>query len=296
MYLPRICAASRRAAAGLLYSAVFHAALILALGLWLLPGESSYHGPALSATLQPADEPQPLERAVVLPAPQSVPSLLASSALGGHDLPAAHVPITVPVLVMMEEPAGGWFGPVEDAELGPSDQLGEGGADPGASSAEFLGTRLEGTSFVFIVDMSGSMRGQRFVRAKNELRRAIASLHTDQSYYVIFFSDNALPMPAPGLVSPTPENLRLLEKWLRRVDCGGDTNPLAALELAIDLAPHAIYMLSDGEFDPRIPKLIARRQPTRPIPIHTIGFVSREGEPMLRELAVDSGGSYRFVP
>ncbi len=296
MRLPICRAAWRRVAAGLLYSTVFHAALMVALGLWLVPELRPEGGPLLRASFRPMRDslaPERVAAAYVVQTPSALPAATANLVLGSASLPMA---VAVPDVADIQEPSGGWFGPIDDAELGQPYQVGGGGSGESDGSADFLGVRLEGTSFVFVVDRSGSMRGQRFVRAKNELRRTIASLHSDQSYYVIFFSDGPLPMPARDLVSPTPENLRLLEKWLRRVDCGGDTNPLAALELAIALRPHAIYMLSDGEFDPRIPKAIAARQGSQPVPIHTIGFVSREGEPMLRELAADSGGSYRFVP
>lgn len=286
----------RRVAAGVVYSTVFHAALVVALGLWLVPEPSSEGAPLLRASWQPPRDTRVAELVAtthLVQAPSSLPSATASMVLGSASL---RMQVAVPDVADLQEPAGHWFGPIDDAELGEPYQVGGGGSGEADGSTDFLGVRLEGTSFVFVVDSSGSMRGQRFLRAKNELRRTIASLRSDQSYFVIFFSDGPLPMPASDLVSPTPENLRLLEKWLRRVDCGGDTNPQAALELAIALRPHAIYMLSDGEFDPRIPKLIAARQGSQPVPIHTIGFVSREGEPMLRELAADSGGTYRFVP
>lgn len=290
-----ISPAWRGTAAGLLSSTVFHAAVVLVLGLWLVPAMGPGGVPLLSASFQPAAELAVPERVVMplaIPPVVAQPSVAAPLGLGSPSL-AMH--LSVAEVAHIHEPTGGWFGPIDDAELGQTYQSAPADAE-GDGSADFLGVRLQGESFVFIVDMSGSMRGQRFIRAKNELRRTIASLHSDQRYYIIFFSDRALPMPADGLVSPTPENLRLLEKWLRRVDCGGDTHPLAALEMALALRPDAIYMLSDGEFDPRIPKLIASRQGGQPVPIHTIGFVSREGEPMLRALAADSGGSYRFVP
>jgi hypothetical protein len=270
--------------------------MMLALGLWLMPGLTPGRGPLLCATFQPAYEAPAPERIVMPPIIQTdsaVPPVAAGATLGSTSLDWK---VAIDVAADIQETRGGWFGPLEDAELAQPYLLASADAAADEAEAQFLGARLEGESFVFIVDMSGSMRGQRFVRAKNELLRAIASLHSDQRYYVIFFSDGPLPMPAHELVESTPENLRLLQKWLRRVDCGGETNPLAALEMAIALRPDAIYMLSDGEFDPRIPKLIAGRQGRPPIPIHTIGFVGRDGEPMLRELAADSGGSYRFVP
>lgn len=170
------------------------------------------------------------------------------------------------------------------------------GADkPLRKSASFYGIDAEGNDFVFVVDMSGSMSGTRFRRAKSELQRSIAALAPTQRYFIIFFSDDAYPMPAKDLIEANEENLLATRRWLKQAACHGGTHPLPALLDAISFGPDAIFLLSDGKFDPATAPQVDAAEPARPIPIHTIGFASREGEPMLRAISEASGGAYRYV-
>ena len=166
---------------------------------------------------------------------------------------------------------------------------------PLGNSANFYGIEADGANFVFVVDMSGSMNGSRFRRAKSEVWRSIEALASTQRYFVIFFSDHAWPMPAREMIEATPENLSDTRRWLKQAACQGGTNPLPALLDAIDLDPDAIFLLSDGKFDLETALEVTDAETSPPIPIHTIGFASREGEPMLRAISKATGGTYRFV-
>lgn len=162
-------------------------------------------------------------------------------------------------------------------------------------SANFYGIEANGNDFVFVVDLSGSMHGARFRRARGEVSRSIESLEAPQRYFVIFFSDQEWPMPARDLLEATEENLKATRRWVKLAQCQGGTNPLPALLHALDLRPDAIFLLSDGRFDPGAALDIQQAQLSPPIPIHTIGFASRAGEPMLRAISESCGGTYRFV-
>jgi hypothetical protein len=63
------------------------------------------------------------------------------------------------------------------------------------------------------------------------------------------------------------------------------------------LQPDTIYFLSDGLFDAgtiaEVRRLNRRRQGG--IPIHAIAFVNRENLGLMRAIARDSGGEFRFV-
>jgi len=74
---------------------------------------------------------------------------------------------------------------------------GQGGGGPGGPGIGFFGSQAAGNSFVYVVDMSGSMQGGRFDRAISELIRSIGQLKTGQKFYVVFFNDQPLPLYAP---------------------------------------------------------------------------------------------------
>ncbi len=148
---------------------------------------------------------------------------------------------------------------------------------------------------MFVVDISGSMKGRRFFRARSELERSIETLRADQQFFVIFFSGDALPMPSEQLLPATPSNVSQAIRWIKYVECGGGTNPLPGLIQAMALSPDAIFLLTDGKFDPQTVWEVSQAQPARPIPIYTIGFASRSAEKLLKAIAQETGGVYRFV-
>ena len=61
------------------------------------------------------------------------------------------------------------------------------------------------------------------------------------------------------------------------------------------IKPDAIYFMTDGEFDQSIADIIIRRNKERPMPVHCITFVSREGESVMRRIARETGGTYTHI-
>ena len=165
--------------------------------------------------------------------------------------------------------------------------------------AGFFGAQTRGNSFVFVVDNSGSMNGERFRRAVAELIKAINGLDKDQKFYILFYNSVAVPMPFPRyrkLVSATDSNKRKAITWINRIGVTGGTMPQQAVVLGLNLKPQVMFFLTDGmmprgirttfqEFNKRSIKTI----------VHTIAFQSRVGEPILQGIAVDNKGRYRYV-
>jgi len=185
----------------------------------------------------------------------------------------------------------------DDAD--PSD--GEAAEEPirGKGYATFCGLEAKGYRFVFIVDSSGSMQGQRFSAACQELMTSIADLDEHQSFYVIFFNATEYPQAYPHVdneMSPAGvASLERLTAWMRGVVPNGWTNPDGAIRRGLDLKPDAIFLLTDGEFNQGGALSVIRRHKFRAA-IHTVAFASAEGAPMLQEIAARTGGSFRFVP
>jgi hypothetical protein len=183
----------------------------------------------------------------------------------------------------------------------------------GQGSAEFFGVKAGGRRFVFIVDSSNSMRGQKFAEAKEELMYAVRRLDKTQSFYVIFFDQDALRMfttdkqtPEDRPVPATGANIQKLQRWLPTVENERRTDPYDAVKFAVEMRPDAIFILSDGQFTDggRTVRYLADnnlvddpvdgRRPR--VVVHTIGFYSKEGEATLKAIAEAYKGTYRFVP
>jgi von Willebrand factor type A domain len=169
----------------------------------------------------------------------------------------------------------------------------------GKAATNFFGVNGYGQTFVYVVDCSGSMsEGHKFERAVYELLQSIEQLKSDQRYFVIFYNHQSFPLDAPGLVGATAAQFAKTREWVTHARPQGGTVPQPALLAALAMKPDAIFFLSDGLFDPstgRILRLRNRGKGTR-IPIHTIAFVNRENERLMKTIANDSGGDYRYVP
>ncbi len=184
---------------------------------------------------------------------------------------------------------------------------GEGGIGRGGAGGDliepevgigFFGTRGSGRSVVFVVDMSGSMEGARFIRAQQELIKSIHKLHVTQKFYVIFFNTHAVPLffprPPRELVTATPAMKRSATRWIVERRPGLGTEPEEALVRALALKPDVIYFLTDGEFPERC-RQVVKEGNTFGTTIHTIAFQSREGIPLLEAIAQDNKGFFTLV-
>ncbi len=172
------------------------------------------------------------------------------------------------------------------------------GEGTGGGGVGFFGTKGQGNSFVFIVDRSGSMRGDRLSLAKVELSKALGQLQPHQQFYVIFYSANTYRMLgalAPdGLVPATVARREAVRAWVDGLSVDGGTEPSEAMQIALEMQPDVIFFLTDGEI-PEGTRDIARQHNYHGTVIHTTGLISKQGEPILQAIAEQSGGTYRHV-
>ncbi len=131
--------------------------------------------------------------------------------------------------------------------------------------------------------------------------RSVNQLNSRQSFFVIFFDNNHYPMFTPkkpaetSMLPAAKTNIARLQKWVDGFQGGGSTDPLDSLLFALKLRADAIFLLTDGGFEPQIVQTVTQ-QNRRKTPINTIGFIHRAGEPLLKEIAKKNHGRYRFVP
>lgn len=220
------------------------------------------------------------------------------SALATIDAPLANIAGERPVnpgALVADKSSG--FGNGVGAGMG--NGVGDGVGD---GQGAYFGMKADRKSFVFVVDASSSMNRpypgftkSRFGRVKLELLKTISQMSPEQKFFVIFFSEEAYPMPARNLVSASPENQQVYMRWVAEAKALGNTRPETAIIAALKLKPETIYFLTDGNFDYKTVKAAKRNNPTK-IPIHTIGFGDNTGEDRMKEIAQESGGMYRFIP
>ena len=161
----------------------------------------------------------------------------------------------------------------------------------------FFGTASRGNKFVFIIDKSGSMGGDRLAAAKEELCRTLNGLKATNKFMVYFFSDNAESMPARTMLSGTPENIRWAVKWVRTRSVQGGTDPRQALHWCFKLRPDTVWLLTDGQFSDEggVLDTIATGNRQLKARINTVAFHVKDGADILQRIARENDGKYRFV-
>jgi len=185
--------------------------------------------------------------------------------------------------------------------------LSSSGSGNGIGGGGFFGHNPKAKKIVYVVDSSKSMNfphdsvgKTRLGRVKLELANAILAMDEKQEFFVIFFSDFAIPMPARQLQFATPRSKKKYLSWVAKVPGVGTTEPLQALLLALRLQPDTIYFLTDGQFNPTIVrtfnKAVEKTSQRQKIVVNGICLGNSEGEPVIRELTENNSGSYTFIP
>ncbi len=169
--------------------------------------------------------------------------------------------------------------------------------------ARFFGIEARGSRFAYVIDVSGSMEGERMVAMKTALIASIENLTDESRFAVILYSDRAAALTGDGWVRSGDASRSTSRQRIGAITAGGGTNPAPAFDLAQTLKPppDAIYFMTDGEFTPDAEALLLStvtqliRASDAPIPIHGITFVSRGAEKLMRRLATMSRGTYTHV-
>ncbi|MCA9080844.1 MAG: VWA domain-containing protein [Planctomycetaceae bacterium] len=294
----------------LLGSLMVHGMLLGVMGLVVLPGATPPHPVLIVSGV--ADERIP-KVDLTVDVPEMPDDAQLGAAAQSHTLPIGSMRSDLTEVVPQSNgdlqpvatasvPASDWNQVVGAAQPFNGDAVeGTSGLGTGAGSSQFFGLPPIGDKTVFVVDASRSMHHPhpgpartRFKRVKLELVRTIGQMQPEQQFFLIFFNDQAVPMPASQMVSATPGARQMYLNWMVGVDADGKTNPVQALLIAMQLKPDTIYLLTDGDIPYKVAQVV-REANVHHTSIHTIGFGDDAGEQVLREIAEQSGGTYRYI-
>jgi hypothetical protein len=146
-----------------------------------------------------------------------------------------------------------------------------------------------------------------------QLRTSVDKLQPIQSFNVIFFREQTfIAVDKSGLLMGTPDNKRKAFQFLDQMFTRSSSNPIPALDLAFNLKPDLVYLLTDGDFEGLAGEVTneqviryCREKTSQGKPkINTLAFIPKDtaGEPLNREfvkalqtIARDSGGVFKHV-
>lgn len=167
-----------------------------------------------------------------------------------------------------------------------------------SSASDFFGLSLSGGSFVYVIDRSGSMKGDKLERVKRELRNSIQRLPVTSTFFVYFFSTRYKAIDTTEQLIPAEyTNKQNYTARINNITASGGTKPEQALSRAIQLQPDVILFLSDGHFAPTVVDDVRQEiQSTgKDIVVHTFGFGSDADEETLKMMATQHRGRYVYV-
>ncbi len=154
---------------------------------------------------------------------------------------------------------------------------------------------------MFVLDSSRSMTGERWDYACRELMDSVSRLEPTQKFFVICFDDKTTCMfntPAARITyqENTSEIRARLKRWLALRKLGPGTFPAQAMNLALQMHPDAIFMLSDGELRDETINVLRTingfSTERRQVPIHTVHLMSMDGRESLQIIASENAGTF----
>lgn len=294
-------------------SMLFHAALLLAVGLWIgrLPeGAAEETGRSAGIVLKKVsaegvkyegESDQPIPHADAADATQNALDSLPEATA------AAEIQASLPQLPTIGAGALAERNGAKATDLatGGGARSGRpGGGGGGEATVAVFGVKGSGHKFVYAFDRSISMDGAPLRAAKEQLLYSLASLDTIHQFQILFFNHKLSVFDLTGgqnrIAFADEKNLRNARAYVEGVSADGGTDREAALLKALAYSPDVIFFLTDAD-DPmsvgEVQKVIqrARRAGTA---ISVIEF-GRGSDPkrnnFLVQIARETGGQYGYV-
>ena len=171
-------------------------------------------------------------------------------------------------------------------------QIGE----DGVQAQDFFGIPLgDGKRVVYVVDRGSSMTDS-IMYVKAELSLAISSLQPSRRFQIVFYSSgSSIQMPGTGLVPASIQNKEVARRFIGAIAPVGLADPSDALRKAFLMRPDTVYLLTGGEVQRAIIKLVDRLNPNREVRVNTICLTYGSGQAVLQTIALRNFGAYKFV-
>ena len=136
-------------------------------------------------------------------------------------------------------------------------------------------------------------------QAKKELRRSIRALPDFAKFFIVFYSDGIEEPPGQeGWMLARSPIIRRISNWVLGLPASGGTNPLPAFKrvFALEERPDVIFFLTDGDITSMKAQNVAalNNRGLRTV-VNTIAFGEATSQDLLMQIALESGGVYRYV-
>lgn len=163
-----------------------------------------------------------------------------------------------------------------------------------------LGTEGLPKDFVFIIDVSGSMSGDKIDQAKSALAYIIEQLHVDDRFAIVSFSDQISTASQSLIDRSDSETVDYIKGWVAALSAGGSTDIHGALLAGLEYfkeseRPSILVLLTDGKptsgiTDPLTIEEKFRGANIAGVSLFTLGFGNEVNFQFLGRLARQNSG------
>lgn len=181
-------------------------------------------------------------------------------------------------------------------------------SERGAKPPKFFGTEIKSERIVFVIDVSGSMEGDRLAKSKKQLMECINGLRPGSSFTVASYS-NQVRIWQGELQQANPRNKEKAISFVETLRASGNTHTLDALTKAFETAnADTIVLLSDGAptqnkpngerwTEAEILDEVAGTNKGKQWQIHTFGFGAAGGAlvDFMKSLAENNDGTFTRI-
>jgi Ca-activated chloride channel family protein len=157
------------------------------------------------------------------------------------------------------------------------------------------------TETLFIVDVSGSMKGPSIRQARQALLAALDRLRPDDAFNLLAFNDHVMEF-APSFLEATEGALEEARAWVRGLGAGGGTQIFPALRHGVDLTRlqesdrvRRILFLTDGAVQNEEEVLRSILRDLGTVRLHALGIGRAPNRYLMRRMAGYGHGLCDFI-
>jgi uncharacterized protein YegL len=166
------------------------------------------------------------------------------------------------------------------------------------------GKKRPPVNFTAVLDISGSMHGEKIMQVKEAVRQAVRYLHTEDVFSLVTFANQVSCPFEPARINE--QTITSVESALQKVNAGGNTALCTGLEFGIEKAAQnrlettLVMLLSDGEAnegETDLEKIGLRALQAREmgLVVSALGVGVDYNEALMTEVATQGGGRYYHI-
>ena len=175
-------------------------------------------------------------------------------------------------------------------------------------TSEDIKKKVNGVDLIFVVDISGSMGGDRINLVKESLKYIVSLMKEEDNMSLVLFESRATLIN--GLLPMTEENKKKITNSINQLRVTGGTNIYSGLQVGLDQIKQnytntdrvcSIILLSDG-FDSRTNTdvlfnnyIISQKKNNYVFTLHSLGYGSSHDAILMKKISYVRDGGYFFI-